>query len=843
MLSFTSGALVERLLSRWQADPTIAENIVHTHLIPAREAQYGDIPLDLHPDLRSILQEDGISAIYSHQLAAWTAVQSGHHAVIVTGTASGKTLCYNLPVIDACLKDLQARALYIFPTKALTQDQHGKLSVWLGPLDEKKKLTAAVYDGDTPSAHRGSIRTNARILMSNPDMLHTGVLPHHTLWAEFLRNLRYVVIDEMHMYRGVFGSHLANLLRRLQRIAAFYGAYPQFILTSATIANPQQLAERLIEQSVKVIDKDGSPAGKKHFLLYNPPIINPALGLRASSLLESQRLVSDLLTYQIQSITFTKTRRSVELLLKYLRDNHPDFARQIEGYRSGYLPRERRTIEKNLREGLTRSVVTTNALELGIDIGSITAAVLVGYPGSIASTRQQSGRAGRKSDSSLAVLVASSDPLDQYLVQHPEYLFGRNPEQALVDPDNLLILLQHLRCAAFELPFKQMDSFGRLDPTLLSGLLNVMADSGELHSTANRYYWISDQYPASGVSLRSSSPDSVKLQTVIDDHPQIIGIVDKESANWMVHPRAVYLHGGQSYLVENLDLENSLAQLQRLDLDYYTEPHTNTTIEKITEPSTLEVPGARKYYGEIKVTSQVTGFRKVRWYTRENLGEGLVDLPPTELLTTGYWIGLSNSTVENLRQMGLWSNDPNNYGPKWDRIRAAIRFRDHYTCQMCSAPENGRPHHVHHKIPFRQFASMEEANRPENLITLCSNCHKLAETNLRMRSGLAGFSYVLQHLAPLFLMCDAGDLGTHYEPQSPLTDGQPVVVIYDLVPAGIGLSQKFFEIDATVIHEAVELVRSCSCPDGCPSCVGPAGENGIGGKAETLAILTSLGDI
>jgi DEAD/DEAH box helicase domain-containing protein len=836
----TAHTSIEGLMHHWQSDPTIAGNIAHAHIIPARQPAYRPIPESLHAALRTVLDAAGISYLYSHQQQAVSLIQSGYHIAVVTGTASGKTLCYNLPVIDTCLRSKDARALYIFPTKALTQDQQGKLNDWLNPLDGAEGLSSAIYDGDTPSAHRGAIRSKARILLSNPDMLHTGILPHHTLWTEFFRNLRFVVIDEIHMYRGVFGSHLANLIRRLQRIAAFYGSYPQFILTSATIANPRDLAERLIEQPVKLIDEDGSPSGEKTFLLYNPPVINPALGLRASSLLESQRLLSDLLAYHVQSIAFTITRRSVELLLKYLRENHPDIAGLVEGYRSGYLPNERRAIERNLREGITRCVIATNALELGIDIGSIDAAVIVGYPGSIASTRQQAGRAGRKTASSLAVLVASASPIDQYLVRHPEYLFDSNPEQALIDPDNLLILLQHLRCAAFELPFRKGDPFGRVDKILLDGLLSALTQTGEVHSARGRFFWTADQYPASQVSLRSSSPDSVKLQAEIEGRVQIIGIVDRPSALWMVHPQAVYLHGGQSYLVEDLDLENHIAQLQRKEVDFYTEPLRNTTVEKIADIQNNDIPGGSKNYGEIKVTTQVTGFRKVRWYTRENLGEGQLDLPPSELITNGYWIALNSETVDTLRRMGLWSNDSNNYGPGWGSLRMAIRARDQFTCQVCGTPEMGKAHHVHHKIPFRQFLSIQEANRPDNLITLCPNCHQLAETNIRLRSGLAGFTYALHNLAPLFLMCDVGDLGAHYEPQSPLANGQPVTVIYDMVPAGIGLSQKLFEIDETVIKEALSLVSQCECPDGCPSCVGPAGENGVGGKAEALAIITAL---
>jgi DEAD/DEAH box helicase domain-containing protein len=397
-----------------------------------------------------------------------------------------------------------------------------------------------------------------------------------------------------------------------------------------------------------------------------------------------------------------------------------------------------------------------------------------------------------------------------------------------------------LRCAAFELPFRKGEPCGRVDANLLDGLLSALTQTGDVHSSRDRFFWTSDQYPASQVSLRSSSPDSVKLQAEIDGRVQIIGIVDRPSALWMVHPQAVYLHSGQSYLVEDLNLENHIAQLQRKELDHYTEPQRNTIIEKITDIQNDDIPGGRKNFGEIKVTTQVTGFRKVRWYTRENLGAGQLDLPPSELITNGYWIALNADTVDELRKMGLWSNDPNNYGPGWDSLRMAIRIRDQYTCQVCGTSETGKAHHVHHKIPFRQFLSLQEANRPDNLITLCPNCHQQAETNLRLRSGLAGFTYALHNLAPLFLMCDIGDLGAHYEPQSPLADGQPVTVIYDMVPAGIGLSQKLFEIGETVIKEAYLLVSQCACPDGCPSCIGPAGENGTGGKAESLAILAAL---
>lgn len=827
----------EKLFQRWMQDSTLGPNIQFAHRIPARSAETCPLPDDLHPHLRTKLAGENIQHLYTHQDAAWRAIRQGGSIVVASGTASGKTLCYNLPIIDECYKNSETRALYIFPTKALAQDQLTKLHQW---LEVDTELSAAVYDGDTPSAHRSTIRTKANILLTNPDMLHTGILPHHTQWAKFFSNLRYIVIDEMHMYRGVFGSHLANLLRRLHRILAFYGAHPQFILTSATIGNPGELAERLIERPVTVIAQDGSPSGERIFLIYNPPVIDPSLGLRASPIHESQRLLSDLIFYGLQTITFTRTRRSVEILLKYLRDMLPEFRGKIEGYRSGYLPMERREIEYRLRSGDIRAVIATNALELGIDIGSLGASVLIGYPGTIASTRQQSGRAGRKTDTSISVLVAASDPLDQYLVQHPDYLIGRSPELALIDPDNLLILLHHLRCAAFELPFSVGNTFGQVPQPVLKDLLTFLTDSGALHFSNNRYYWVSDQYPAAQVSLRSSSPEAVKLISDQEGKPQVIGTVDQESAPWMVHPNAVYLHSGTSFRVESLDLENHIAKLVLEDGDYYTEPHINTVIEKLSETQSEAHPGGVKTFGDIKVTSQVTGYRQLRWYTRENLGEGLLDLPPSHLITTGYWVSLNNSTVDTLKQNGLWSNDPNKYGPGWEAIKTQVRTRDHFTCQICGSVETSRAHHVHHKIPFRSFMRIEDANHPDNLTTLCPSCHRNVEANVRIRSGLAGLGYVLQHIAPLFLMCDIGDIGVHIDAQSPLANDQPVVVIYDAIPAGIGLAKKLYEIDDFVIAEAKSLVAACPCPDGCPSCVGPGGENGAGGKAETTAILQAL---
>lgn len=776
--------------------------------------------------------------------------------MIVTGTASGKTLCYNLPVLDSLIKNQAARGLYLFPTRALTQDQVSSLrdivntnrqaAPGFGMSEILESLRPAVYDGDTLTSSRPTIRENARLILTNPDMLHTGILPHHTAWATFFRNLQFVVLDEIHTYRGVFGSHVTNVIRRLKRITRFYGAKPRFIMTSATIGNPEMLAQNLIEERVTIVAEDGSARGKKHFLLYNPPMINPDLGLRRSAYQEGVRIAEDLMTGDVQTIVFARTRRSVEILLTYLREKAvlPDSqsaADEIRGYRSGYLPRQRREIERGLRDGKVRVVVATNALELGIDIGGMGASVLVGYPGTIAGTWQQAGRAGRGEADSLTILIASPDPLDQFLMRHPEYFFERDPEQALINPDNLLILLGHLRCAAFELPFQAGDVFGKMDVDHLREFLDYLVSEGSLHRSGAKYFWTADQYPSQGISLRSASPETIVLQKMAEDSaPQVIGEVDYASASWMVHPGAVYLHEAQAYLVHDLDLERRIAHLEALEADYYTEPSHETSVSLIEEYRRSEVQGASKAFGEILVTSRVVGFRRVRWQTHENLGMESLDLPPFELTTTGYWLGFAEKTIDQLREQGLWLSDPNRYGPGWAALRDQVRARDGYRCQVCGAPETERAHDVHHRVPFRAFITPEAANQASNLVTLCAACHRRVEAAVRIRSGLAGLAYTLNHLASLFVMCDPGDLGVYYDPQSALMENRPVVVIYDHVPGGIGLSERLFEMHAELMIRARELVSTCACSDGCPSCVGPGGEAGSGGKRETLALLEEL---
>lgn len=844
--------MLHTLLDFWKRNPDTAPNITAWRTTAPRAAQAHPFPDDLPVPLRDALSTRRIDSLYSHQLSAWTHARAGRNLMLATGTASGKTLAYNLPALAEMLQNPEARALYLFPTKALAQDQFSTLKNLNVQTLQRSNLQTAIYDGDTPPSQRPAIRKNARIVLTNPDMLHTGILPHHANWSGFFSNLQFIVIDEAHTYRGVFGSHVANVIRRLKRVADFYGAKPQFILASATIGNPKELAEALIEEPVQLVDDDGSARGERHFIIYNPPVTDAALGLRKSSLLESVRLANDLLARNIQSVVFARTRRTVEILLTHLQspieNRKSKIENQIRGYRSGYLPYQRREIEQGLRDGSVKTVVATTALELGIDIGGLGAAILVGYPGTIASARQQAGRAGRGDEPAVSVLVASPNPLDQFLAHHPEYFFGRSPEQALVNPNHLLILLEHLRCAMFELPFRQGEGFGSLSWELLDEYLQFMVSNREAHFSDETYFWMQDSYPAAKISLRSASPRSIVLQaTDADGKPTAIGTVDGESASWMVHPGAIYMHEAQQYFVQELDLENHIARLVPVGLDYYTESQQRAEIQvlSVNEHISLPPPGKKwgevcsKGYGEIQVTTQVVGFKKLRWFTNENLGEELLDMPPSELQTTGYWLTLSEAALERLRQSGAWTNDPNDYGADWQKIRLAVRKRDQFKCQVCGVEESNREHDVHHKVPFRAFSSAAEANRLENLATLCRTCHQKVEQNVRMRSGLAGLGFALSNLAPLFLMCDPRDLGIHTDPAGTV-NGQPSIVLYDLVPAGIGFSRKLFEIHDELIQRAFELVGQCECEDGCPSCVGPGGENGMGGKNETLAILKEL---
>ncbi|GAP10846.1 distinct helicase family with a unique C-terminal domain including a metal-binding cysteine cluster [Bellilinea caldifistulae] len=828
---------MKKILDFWQNDPSLSPNISTIHVTNANPGHFVPLPEKLDKALVDALLQENIKALYRHQWEAIQNITQSKHTIITTGTASGKSLCYLLPILDKCLKDNTATSLLLFPTKALTQDQ---LNTFLRLSPSTFHSSIAIYDGDTPSSQRAKIRQTARILLSNPDMLHTAILPHHPNWERFFRGLTFVVLDEVHLYRGVFGSHIANLIRRLKRVGQFYSASPIFILTSATVANAKEHAENLIEEPFQQISDSQSPRGTKYFLLYNPPIVHEELGVRRSALSEAVRMSGDLIVKGIQTLLFTHTRKNVEIGMKLLQSQNPDKAHQIFAYRSGYLPTERRKTEEALKTGKAKAVVATNALELGIDIGGMEAVIISGYPGSIAATHQQAGRAGRQKQDSLAVLVASSNPLDQYILKHPEYLFENPPEMALINPNNPLILYQHIRCAVFELPFRQNDTFGKLPWEDIHPYLQVLTLNREVFATADRFIWRANQYPSQNVSLRSTSGDSFLLQVEEDDRLITIGELDQASVDWMAHPNAIYLHQGQTFIVQELDFEKKLVRLSSFNGDYYTQPLMDQTIRTISEEKNQSVPGGAIHFGEIEVTRQLKGFRKISWLTKEILATEELELPPRTMRTVGYWIELDAVSVQKLSEYNLWSGKPNNYGPNWEKQRKLARQRDQYTCQLCGIPEKGTPHHVHHKIPFRQFPSYEQANRLENLITLCPVCHHKAESVVRIRTGLSGLRFLLSQIAPLFVLCDPGDLGSHSDPQSPISQGNPIVMLYDNSPAGIGLSETLFEKHEPILNSALEVVQNCPCGEGCPSCVGVGGENGSAGKVEAIAILKIL---
>ncbi|MDD4578251.1 MAG: DUF1998 domain-containing protein, partial [Anaerolineaceae bacterium] len=694
----------------------------------------------------------------------------------------------------------------------------------------------------TPSGQRSAIRKSTTILLTNPDMLHQGILPHHTNWARFFAKLRYVVIDEMHLYRGVFGSHFANLVRRLKRVCAFYNAYPQFVLTSATIGNPEELATNLIEQKIHLIEHDGSPRGPAHFLVYNPPFVDEKLGIRKSSIDFGVIFTQKLMKYEHQSLVFARTRRTVEMLLTYLRNRLPFNEREnVRGYRSGYLKSERREIEQGLKAGTLKAVFSTSALELGVDIGDLDAVILVGFPGTIATARQRIGRAGRKQQPSLGILIVTNEAMDQYLATHPEYLVDQNPEQALIDAQNLVILLQHIGCAAFELPFSSTENFGSMTAEELAQFLDLLEQSGSITRQGEEYYWLADRYPAAEVSLRSSTPNVVSLNVVGDsDETKFIGSVDANAARWYVHKDAIYLHDAEMYEVLELNLENGVCLLKPSQSEYYTIPVIDTRIIDYKLTSSVPYQNFTANYGSLDLEISITTFQKKRWMSNELLGVGQIDLPPQNLHTTGFWLGISPSLIDTLRKNHLWGSDPNIYGAGWDKLRQKILLRDGYTCRSCGKVFPVTELHVHHVQPFRTFAEPALANQASNLVTLCASCHHKAEISVMVRSGLAAAAYSLRSIAPLLIMCDREDISLLSENRSILNDANPAILVYDNIPGGIGLSRKLYDLRNSWIERAIEVIQSCPCQSGCPACVGPVGEPGYGGKSEALALLKGL---
>ncbi|MDP5274073.1 DEAD/DEAH box helicase [Chengkuizengella axinellae] len=631
------------LIAELKEMPQFKPQITHWHTIPAREAKYAEFPGQIHNKLKQVFLDRGIASLYTHQAESFGEIVKGNHVVTVTPTASGKTLCYNLPVLQRLLEDDSARALYMFPTKALAQDQVAEVNEIVNQLE--MDIKAYTYDGDTAPTARQAIRNAGHIVVTNPDMLHSAILPHHTKWVKLFENLQFIVIDELHTYRGVFGSHVANVLRRLKRICNFYGSNPQFICTSATIANPKEHAERLLEQKVSLIDKNGAPAGEKHVVFYNPPVVNQQLGIRRSSVLESQKLASLLLKNGIQTIVFARSRVRVEILLTYLQDQTKNEfgAKSIRGYRGGYLPKQRREIERGLRNGEIRGVVSTNALELGIDIGQLQACVMNGYPGSIASTWQQSGRAGRRQESSLTFMVASSNPLDQYIIQNPKFFFEATPEEARIEADNLLILIDHIKCAAYELPFEKGETFG--GETLLE-VLEFLTEEKVLHQVEDRWYWMEQSFPAHNISLRSAAQENFIIIDMTEGS-RVIGEVDRFSAPTLIHEEAIYIHEGIQFQVEKLDFEEKKAFVRKVDVDYFTDANLAVQLKVLQVDKQAETKTHDLQYGEVTVNAKATFFKKIKYRTHENIGSGPIHLPEEELHTSAYWFSFAEDILEN----------------------------------------------------------------------------------------------------------------------------------------------------------------------------------------------------
>ena len=772
-----------------------AEPIVTAaHRLPAIAASFAPFPAATDQRLRSALAARGIDQLYTHQAEAFEHVLAGRNVVTITPTASGKTLCYNAPVLNAILEDPAVRALYLFPTKALAQDQLAELHALSQAIthDSDVQIGVFTYDGDTPSDARRAIRGKAHVVLSNPDMLHSGILPHHPRWAKLFENLRFVVIDELHAYRGVFGSHLANILRRLQRICRHYGSDPVFICSSATIANPRELAEGLTGRPFQLVEKNGAPRGEKFFLFVNPPVVNAELGIRRSYLAEARRVALEFLRHNLQLILFGQSRLAVEILTTYLKDafhGPPGADDVIRGYRGGYLPNRRREIERGLRDGQVRAVVSTNALELGIDIGALDVAIMAGYPGTIAATWQRAGRAGRRTTRSAAVLVASSAPLDQFVVRNPSYFFDGTPEHALINPDNLHILLDHVKCAAFELPFSDDDQFGSVD---VQQVLSVLSEEGFVHHADEQWNWTSESYPADAVSLRSISSDNfVVVDTTAGE--RVIGETDFTSGPATLHEKAIYIVEGALYQVERLDFDGRKAYVRAVDCDYYTDAITYTKVtildtfesaeprsafpEPDSDSAIARVASPMKSHGEVHVVSRVVGFKKIKFYTNENVGSGELDLPEQQMHTSSYWL-----TV---------------------------------------------PAPIMQALPFGGDDK---------------------------RDGVVGLAFAMRNIAQLLLMCDAHDIGISVDGGSierqirtggaanapAEVSAEPHIFIYDNYPGGIGFSRPLYEMHLDLLERTRQLIDGCPCASGCPSCVGPEGNTGPHAKQVASSILHAV---
>ena len=779
---------IEEIVQSWKRSRNISPCITEFRIFKRREGQYRPFPDAIHPLLKEALQREGIERLYSHQADAVEAVQNGKDVVVVTPTASGKTLCYNLPVLTTKLSLPSSKAFYLFPTKALSQDQRVELQNLIQRIG--KPLTTFTYDGDTPQDARQAIRTKGDIVITNPDMLHTGILPHHTKWVSFFENLKYVVIDELHTYRGVFGSHMTNVLRRLDRVCRFYGSRPQFICCSATIANPKELAERLLEREVFLIDQSGAPSSEKIFIFYNPPVVNKELGIRRSHIHAARRLAAPFIEQGIQTILFATSRLSVEVLTKYLKDRFEKKLKDkgsIRGYRGGYLPEVRREIEKGLREKEVKAVVSTNALELGIDIGDLDVCVIAGYPGTIASTYQQAGRVGRRSEKSLAVLIARSQPLDQFIVENPDYFFGRSPEHGLINPDNLLILLSHIQCAAFELPFREGEKFGREN---LDEMLKYLEEKGTLHHVGQSWYWTQDAYPAEKVSLRSTSEENFVVVDTTQKKEEVIAEVDFTGAHTTLYEGAVYLCESEIYTVEKLDYPNRRAYVKKTHGDYYTDAIDYTDVSILEGFERKLGEGTIYEHGEVKVATKVVGYKKIKFYTLENLGYGKIELPDLQFHTTSYWVTFERNLVERL---------------PYSRLEVIDGLL-------------GLGYALHSMAALHLMCDPHDLNR-------CV--------------GDRGAKWFIR------LSRDSKGIYSSYNSREEISAErmalfEPTLFLYDNYSGGMGFSHQLFDDTHLLFEETMKLISRCECRYGCPSCVGPIKEVGEKSKEVALALLKEI---
>ena len=745
----------DEFLEHLRTLPEYLDQLAHVERIPPRAARYAPLAAPLAPAVQAALEARGITRFYQHQAQAIDAARAGEHVMVATGTASGKTLCYNVPILDTLCSDPALRALYLFPTKALAQDQLRALRGLLS-TPALRHLRVGTYDGDTPQQLRAQRRRETALLLSNPDMLSVGILPHHRTWQSFFRRLRYVVLDEAHVYRGVFGSHVACVLRRLRRVCALYGAEPQFILCSATIANPGEHAARLIGQPVTVIDDDGAPAGPRLFALWNPPLVDRAHGVRASVNGQASLILSEMVQQQIRNITFVRARRVAELILIYateaLRREAPELADRVRAYRGGYMPQERREIERRLFDGELLGVTATNALELGIDVGQLDATVLVGYPGTIASTWQQAGRAGRGRRAALSLLLAYDNPLDQYLMRHPEALFKRSPEHALIDPGNSYILRPHLLCAAHEAPLKREEA--ELFGANLEPVARELEEEGALSPRQDGWYYPRDDYPARRVNLRATSgtpfllihevPDQVPGSSETARHlgaQKVLETLDAATALLRLYPGSVYLHQGESYLVTGLDLGAKVATARPAEVDYYTQAMEVNEVHIVRSLAVEHLPMTDLFFGQVRVREQVTGFMRKQHFTDQILSREPLELPPQAFETQALWFAIPPELQGEIEALGL-----------------------------------------------------------------------------DLAGGLHAIEHACIGLLPLFAMCDRSDIGGLSTTAHPDTD-QPQVFIYDAHPGGVGIARQGFERVREHWRRTLEAVRECPCEAGCPSCI------------------------